>query len=419
MEKRAMSVASSRSGGMLQGLPRVCLAAAVFASCITGASAFTQPPGMISLSSDTRPAVSVSFGRTVPRVAFPLRGARMQAGGPGGPGDEKGQGQVPVGTNLPVGWRGPAYGEPVMPEPPKLNKAQEMMIRGIMEKSKNSKKTKRVKFGGKTSATVKADDRGVGSNVTLGTYMTLPAEQWITLDDRFISRLDSGGSDAQAEYRFTLPLKQIANLPLTLTCDVKVDINKPKSELIISATGARIRGSTKEDDEMKIPDINQTMSAAQTAMMSANVTESVQLADMTVGFSTKISWTEGQDEKQGGLALSSDVEVEITLPPPPLVLPGVSAEASGWSRAQGRCVADPPEIRGACRGGLSPLVKQPAQGGGVSDWATVTAADMESPPFYYPPPSALGGADGRIIPASPQAEFDPLGINVDQATIGK
>ncbi|KAJ1482769.1 hypothetical protein T484DRAFT_1802966 [Baffinella frigidus] len=139
MEKRAMSVASSRSGGMLQGLPRVCLAAAVFASCITGASAFTQPPGMISLSSDTRPAVSVSFGRTVPRVAFPLRGARMQAGGPGGPGDEKGQGQVPVGTNLPVGWRGPAYGEPVMPEPPKLNKAQEMMIRGIMENGGVSK----------------------------------------------------------------------------------------------------------------------------------------------------------------------------------------------------------------------------------------------------------------------------------------
>eukprot|EP00290_Baffinella_frigidus_P055336 CAMPEP_0180352788 /NCGR_PEP_ID=MMETSP0989-20121125/7270_1 /TAXON_ID=697907 /ORGANISM="non described non described, Strain CCMP2293" /LENGTH=419 /DNA_ID=CAMNT_0022342363 /DNA_START=13 /DNA_END=1272 /DNA_ORIENTATION=+ len=419
MEKRAMSVASSRSGGMLQGLPRVCLAAAVFASCITGASAFTQPPGMISLSSDTRPAVSVSFGRTVPRVAFPLRGARMQAGGPGGPGDEKGQGQVPVGTNLPVGWRGPAYGEPVMPEPPKLNKAQEMMIRGIMEKSKNSKKTKRVKFGGKTSATVKADDRGVGSNVTLGTYMTLPAEQWITLDDRFISRLDSGGSDAQAEYRFTLPLKQIANLPLTLTCDVKVDINKPKSELIISATGARIRGSTKEDDEMKIPDINQTMSAAQTAMMSANVTESVQLADMTVGFSTKISWTEGQDEKQGGLALSSDVEVEITLPPPLSFFPGFLLKQAGGLVLKAVASQILPKFGELVAEDFRRWSNNLPRVGGSLTGPPVTAADMESPPFYYPPPSALGGADGRIIPASPQAEFDPLGINVDQATIGK
>jgi hypothetical protein len=52
---------------------------------------------------------------------------------------------------------------------------------GAPRRSKNSKKTKRVKFDGKSKAQAKVDDLGVGSNATLGTYMTLPAEQWVTL----------------------------------------------------------------------------------------------------------------------------------------------------------------------------------------------------------------------------------------------
>jgi hypothetical protein len=103
-------------------------------------------------------------------------------------------------------------------------------------------------------------------------------------DDRFISRLDSGDSNAQAEYRFRLPLKQVANLPLTLTCDVKVRIDEPKRTVIISAVEARMRPSTKDDDEMQIPTMNGTLPPQQSALMTANVTESVKLADMAVRF---------------------------------------------------------------------------------------------------------------------------------------
>lgn len=103
-------------------------------------------------------------------------------------------------------------------------------------------------------------------------------------DDRFISRLDAGDSNAQAEYRFRLPLKQVANLPLTLTCDVKVRIDEPKRTVIISAVEARMRPSTKDDDEMQIPTMNGTLPPQQSALMTANVTESVKLADMAVRF---------------------------------------------------------------------------------------------------------------------------------------
>jgi hypothetical protein len=43
--------------------------------------------------------------------------------------------------------------------------------------------------------------------------MTLPAEQWVTLDERFITRLngdDKGKGKNAVEYRFTLPLKQVS-----------------------------------------------------------------------------------------------------------------------------------------------------------------------------------------------------------------
>ena len=96
-----------------------------------------QPPGLASLSSRSdaiSKAISGACGRSMRQFAFPLRGVRMQAGSPGGPEGDKGQGKMPDGSNLPVGWRGPAYGEPEMPPQPKLNKAQEMMLRGIIEK---------------------------------------------------------------------------------------------------------------------------------------------------------------------------------------------------------------------------------------------------------------------------------------------
>ena len=70
---------------------------------------------------------------------------------------------------------------------------------------------KRVEFKSSGKAIAKVNDTNVGSNVTLGTYMTLPAEQWVTLDERFITRLngdDKGKGKNAVEYRFTLPLKQ-------------------------------------------------------------------------------------------------------------------------------------------------------------------------------------------------------------------
>lgn len=46
-----------------------------------------------------------------------------------------------------------------------------------MEKSKGSTKMKRVEFKSSGKAVAKVNDTDVASNVTLGTYMTLPAEQ--------------------------------------------------------------------------------------------------------------------------------------------------------------------------------------------------------------------------------------------------
>jgi len=78
----------------------------------------------------------------------------------------------------------PRTGLPEGYEPPKLNKAQEAMIKRVLEKSKNSNKMKRVEFKSSATAAAKVNDTGVGDNATLDTYFNLPAEQWVTLDDR-------------------------------------------------------------------------------------------------------------------------------------------------------------------------------------------------------------------------------------------
>ena len=44
--------------------------------------------------------------------------------------------------------------------------------------------------------------------------MTLPAEQWITLDDNYIQRLDDGSNPDDVKYRFTLPLKPMMQVLL-------------------------------------------------------------------------------------------------------------------------------------------------------------------------------------------------------------
>lgn len=53
------------------------------------------------------------------------------------------------------------------------------------------------------------NDTDLGSNATLNTYMTLPADEWITLDDEYIERLDGGNGVTDFGYRFTVPLKKI------------------------------------------------------------------------------------------------------------------------------------------------------------------------------------------------------------------
>jgi hypothetical protein len=55
--------------------------------------------------------------------------------------------------------------------------SQEALIKSVMEKSKGSTKMKRVEFKSSGKAVAKVNDTDVASNATLGTYMTLPAEQ--------------------------------------------------------------------------------------------------------------------------------------------------------------------------------------------------------------------------------------------------
>lgn len=76
-------------------------------------------------------------------------------------------------------------------QPPKLNKAQEMMIQRVIEKSKNSNKVKRVRFKSKAKADVKVQDLGLADNVTLGKSV-LPLPQEVEPQSRGLSTEEIG-----------------------------------------------------------------------------------------------------------------------------------------------------------------------------------------------------------------------------------
>ena len=185
-------------------------------------------------------------------------------------------------TGLPYGY------EP--PPPPKLNAAQEALIKRVIEKSKNSNKMKRVQFKSSAKSVAKVNDTDVAPNVTLGTYMTLPAEQWVTLDENYISRLDDGASGNAVQYRFTLPLKYFMQLPLTATCDVSVSIDEKQQMLKLDASGARLRASTAEDDALPAPNMTQAqreqIQQQRPPTLPPNLTQSIEQADMQVHFLT-------------------------------------------------------------------------------------------------------------------------------------
>ncbi|EKX38282.1 hypothetical protein GUITHDRAFT_154764 [Guillardia theta CCMP2712] len=211
---------------------------------------------------------------------------------------------------------------PRFQSPPPMSKAQEAMLKSVLEKAKTSKKIKRVEFKTQVKSMCKVEDNDVAENVTLGTYMTLPAEQWITLDDNYIQRLDDGSNPDDVKYRFTLPLKPMMQLPLTATCDVSVHVDKKKQQLRLEACGARLRASTAEEDASPAPANAANMSMAP-PNIPPNFTESIEKADLQMGFKTLIKWKEGKDaSSQGQLDLSAEVDVAITFPPPLSLLPG-------------------------------------------------------------------------------------------------
>lgn len=276
-----------------------------------------------------------------------------------------------------------------------------MMIQRVIEKSKNSNKVKRVRFKSKAKADVKVQDLGLADNVTLGKYMTLPAEQWVTLDEQFISRLDSGDDDREVEYRFTMPLMSLMQLPLTATCDVSVDVDGGRGEVVLSAVGARLRPSTPEDgDGPKMPEGQQKPPPV---ALPANATSSIQLADLQVSFETKLKWTEGgkglltKAETNGSLALSTAVEVEITLPPPLSFFPGwllrqggalvLKAVSASMLPRFGELVAE--DFR-RWSNGLPRLGTAMSANISTVSGSSLELAGLGGPnPYYTPPPASL------------------------------
>jgi hypothetical protein len=136
------------------GAPRAAACTAVLLALFTPSQSFSRPCTAL------RGAGGNGLARARPRAA--TAGLAM-SGGP----------KIDPRTGLPEGY-----------EPPKLNKAQEAMIKRVLEKSKNSNKMKRVEFKSSATAAAKVNDTGVGDNATLDTYFNLPAEKWVTLDDR-------------------------------------------------------------------------------------------------------------------------------------------------------------------------------------------------------------------------------------------
>ena len=134
------------------GAPRATACTAVLLTLFTPSQSFSRP---------CRPLPGA--GGNGLALARP-RAATAMSGGPP---------KIDTRTGLPEGY-----------EPPKLNKAQEAMIKRVLEQSKNSNKMKRVEFKSSATAAAKVNDTGVGDNATLDTYFNLPAEKWVTLDDR-------------------------------------------------------------------------------------------------------------------------------------------------------------------------------------------------------------------------------------------
>jgi len=307
-----------------------------------------------------------------------------------------------------------------MPPPPKLNKAQEALIKRVIEKSKNSNKMKRIEFKSGATTVAKVNDTNVAENVTLGSYMSLPAEQWVTLDERYISRLDAPDDDKNAvAYRFTLPLKQFMQLPLTATCDVSVNIDQKKQELRLEATGAKLRPSTPQDDELPAPNMTEgNMTKMAPPRLPPNFTQSIQQADMEVAFKTKVVWQESGltmfgNEKPSQLSLKTDVQVKMTLPPPLSFLPSFLLNQAGGLVLKAACATILPrcgqlvaeDYRRWSRG-------EPRVGGSLAP-EPATMQQLEGSPYYFPPPPQ------QSQPPAPDSRFPDLSPSSLEVVEGK
>ena len=274
---------------------------------------------------------------------------------------------------------------------------------------------KRVEFKSSASAVAKVNDTNVQDNVTLGTYMTLPAEQWITLDDRYISRLDAPSDNTNAvQYRFTLPLKHFMQLPLTATCDVSVNIDESSRLLRLEATGAKLRPSTAEDEELPAPNMTEgNMTKVAPPTLPPNFTQSIEQADMEVAFKTRVKWQEtgstmfGQDQA-AQLDLKTEVLVKMTLPPPLSFLPSFLLKQAGGLVLKAACVTILPRFGELVAEDYRRWSRGLPRVGGSLAPSPSTLQQLEGDPYYFPPP-ATSSVPPSSSTAAKRARTSPCG----------
>lgn len=174
------------------------------------------------------------------------------------------------------------------------------------------------------------------SNATLNDYMTLPADEWITLDDEFIERLPVGNGINEVGYRFTVPLKAMMQVDLTATCDVFVNIDASKRQLRFEAKGARLVTGDEDEDDGKIVQVVGPNGTFVPQKLPANFSKSIQASDMRVSFVTLVDWVEkgdggmwGKGATESKIDMKTDVNVGLTFPPPLSFLPGFMLRQAG------------------------------------------------------------------------------------------
>ncbi|KAJ1622277.1 hypothetical protein T492DRAFT_1063571 [Pavlovales sp. CCMP2436] len=219
---------------------------------------------------------------------------------------------------------------------------------------------KRVCFSALGKAVATIDDHAVEAPKALDDYMTLPADQWVELDARVITKLPATSADVQ-HYEFRLPLRITADIVAVTTCTVDVRVNAEKRELRITGRNATVRvldddpqtpvpgGQTQPrsdatetvvfgDDDFNDENANVTNPEVSRSQMTEVLGEAQLQVDFTaiaqwrpatrgpVGART---WGFGGSSSNGTIELSTETSVAITLPSAIMRVPAFVLEGSG------------------------------------------------------------------------------------------